>query len=110
MADNGRMHWVTPRVFGKSHPVGGERDPSTPLGMTNGVAGDAWWVFGSPVSDGKKIFCADKEGMVSVIAASDKFELLGQNDLAEVCRSTPAIDGEMMYVRTFGHLYAIRGK
>ena len=67
-------------------------------------------MFGSPVSDGKRIFCADKEGMVSVIAASRDFELLGQNELSDVCRSTPAIDGGTMYVRTFRQLVAVKGR
>ncbi len=67
-------------------------------------------MYGSPVSDGKRIFCIDKEGMVSVIAASRNFKLLAQNDLADVCRSTPAIDGGMMYVRTFRKLIAVKGR
>jgi outer membrane protein assembly factor BamB len=67
-------------------------------------------VYGSPVSDGEKIFCADKEGMVSVISAGGDFEVLAQNDLGELCRSTPAIADGVMYVRTYGHLHAIEGK
>lgn len=67
-------------------------------------------VFGSPVSDGKRIFCADKEAMVSVIEASDEFKLLAQNELGDVCRTTPAIEGGAMYVRTFNYLYAIPGR
>ncbi|MEM7146262.1 MAG: PQQ-binding-like beta-propeller repeat protein [Verrucomicrobiota bacterium] len=67
-------------------------------------------VYGSPVSDGEKIFCADKEGVVSVIAAGDTFEVLGQNDLGELCRSTPAIADGVLYVRTNGKLHAIQGE
>ena len=67
-------------------------------------------VYGSPVSDGKNIFAVDKEGMVSVIAASREFELLGQSELGDVCRAGPAISGGVMYVRTFGKLFAVKGK
>jgi outer membrane protein assembly factor BamB len=65
---------------------------------------------GSPVRAGKKIFCTDEEGTVVVIAASDKFELLGRNKLGEKSHSTPAVAGGRMYVRTVSHLYSVGGK
>ncbi|MEM8954809.1 MAG: PQQ-binding-like beta-propeller repeat protein [Verrucomicrobiota bacterium] len=67
-------------------------------------------VYGSPVSDGEKIFSVDKEGVVSVIAADDEFEVLAQNDLGELCRSTPAIADGVLYIRTHGKLHAIQGQ
>ena len=77
--------------------------------IARGARTRATFASPSPVSDGEKIFSVDKEGMVSVIAASRDFELLGQTDLGEVCRSAPAIAGGRMYVRTFGKLYAVKG-
>ena len=66
--------------------------------------------FGSPVSDGKKIFCVDADGVVRCIAAGDDFKLLGTTDLGELCRSTPAIAHGNLYLRTVGHLIAVQGQ
>ncbi|NNE92938.1 MAG: PQQ-binding-like beta-propeller repeat protein [Verrucomicrobiales bacterium] len=68
-------------------------------------------VFGSPVSDGEKIFCADESGNVHVIAASPEgLTVLGKNRLDDLCRTTPAIAGNRMYVRTSEHLFAVKGR
>ncbi len=64
--------------------------------------------FGSPVIAGDKIFCVDKGGSVSVIRAGDHLELLAVNELDALCRTTPAIAGGKMFVRTYEHLHAIR--
>ena len=67
--------------------------------------------FGSPVSDGEKIFCADKEGNVSVIAVSDEgLEQLAFNRLGDDCGTTPAIAGGVMYLRTYQGLMAVKGE
>lgn len=66
--------------------------------------------FGSPVRAGDKIFCIDDTGLVVCIAADNKFKELGTTNLNEECRSTPAIAGGKMYVRTISHLYCIRGE
>jgi outer membrane protein assembly factor BamB len=66
--------------------------------------------FGSPVRAGSKIFCIDDTGLVVCIAADSKFKELGKTDLKEECRSTPAIAGGKMYVRTGSHLYCIGGE
>ena len=65
---------------------------------------------GSPVRAGDKIFCISADGDVIVVAAADKYELLGRNSLGELSRSTPAIAGGHMYVRTETHLYSVGGK
>lgn len=66
--------------------------------------------FGSPVSDGEKIFCIDKEGNVSVIAVSDEgLKQLAFNRLGDECGATPAIAGGVMFVRTYHGLMAVRG-
>ena len=66
--------------------------------------------FGSPVRAGDKIFCVDDAGLVVCIAADRKFQELGTTELKEECRSTPAIAGGKMYVRTISHLHCIRGE
>jgi outer membrane protein assembly factor BamB len=83
----------------------------------DGLKGDVKWrehpageFSSSPVRAGDKIFCIAINGDVSVIAASDKYQLLAKNSLHEMCRSTPAIAGGRMYVRTASHLMSIGGK
>ena len=63
--------------------------------------------FGSPVSDGKHIFCADESGNVHVITASEDFQYLASNALGEPCKTTPAIADGKLYIRTETTLHAI---
>ena len=65
---------------------------------------------GSPVRAGDKMFCVDEAGVVVCLAAGPEFKELGRTDLKEECRSTPAIAGGRMYVRTIGHLYSVGGQ
>ena len=60
--------------------------------------------FGSPVRAGDKIFVVDTEGVVICLAADKEFKELGRTELKELSRSTPAIAGGRMYVRTVSHL------
>ena len=63
--------------------------------------------FGSPVATAGKLFAVDKNGTVNVLALGDTHELLGKNELGELCQSTPAIAGGRMFIRTWEHLHAI---
>ena len=65
---------------------------------------------GSPVRAGERIFCANADGDVIVIAATDRYRLLARNSLGETCRSTPAIANGNMYLRTQSHLYCVAGE
>ncbi|MCI0360259.1 MAG: PQQ-binding-like beta-propeller repeat protein [Planctomycetaceae bacterium] len=65
---------------------------------------------GSPVRSGDKLFIVDETGIVFCLAAGPKFKLLGRTELGEMSRSTPAIAGGRMYVRTISHLYSVGGK
>lgn len=65
-------------------------------------------IFGSPVSDGEKIFFADESGNVHAISATgDALVVLARNRLDDLCRSTPAIVDGAIYVRTEKTLRAI---
>jgi outer membrane protein assembly factor BamB len=64
---------------------------------------------GSPVIAGSRLFCVDDDGVVVVLSASERFELLGKNPLGEPSRSTPALAGGRMYLRTESHLISIGG-
>ncbi len=65
---------------------------------------------GSPVRVGDKLYCIDEEGVVVVLAADKQFKLLAKNPLGEPSRSTPAIAGGRMYLRTLSHLISVGGK
>jgi outer membrane protein assembly factor BamB len=65
---------------------------------------------GSPVRAGNKLFCVGEEGTVVCLAAENEFAELGRTALKEECRSTPAIAGGRIYVRTVSTLYSVGGK
>jgi outer membrane protein assembly factor BamB len=66
--------------------------------------------FGSPVRAGDKLYCINADGDVVVLAASKKFQRISVNPLGEPSRSTPAISGGRMYLRTYSHLISIGAK
>ncbi|MDF1850987.1 MAG: PQQ-binding-like beta-propeller repeat protein [Verrucomicrobiales bacterium] len=65
-------------------------------------------IFGSPVSDGANLFFADESGNVHVLAASPEFTPVVMNRLGELCRTTPAIANDTIYVRSETKLTAWR--
>ncbi|HVX10671.1 MAG TPA: PQQ-binding-like beta-propeller repeat protein [Pirellulales bacterium] len=65
---------------------------------------------GSPVCVGGRLYCLREDGEVTVVAASDHYELLGRNQLGEETRSTPAVAGGRMYLRSCSHLVSVGGK
>lgn len=65
---------------------------------------------GSPVRVDDKLYCVDEAGVVVVLSAGNEFQELGRINLNEECRSTPAIAGGRMYLRTVSHLYSLGGK
>jgi outer membrane protein assembly factor BamB len=64
---------------------------------------------GSPVRAADRLYCMSAEGDVVVLAAKDEFELLSRQSLGELSRSTPAIAGGRMYLRTQSHLTSVGG-
>jgi outer membrane protein assembly factor BamB len=60
----------------------------------------------SPVIAGDKIYLSSNEGVITVIRASDKLEILAHNDLHEPLFATPAIVEGIIYVRTPTQMYA----
>ncbi len=65
---------------------------------------------GSPVCVGERLYCLSEEGEAVVIDAARRFNLLGRSPLGEGTRSTPAVAGGRMYIRTYTHLISIGGK
>jgi outer membrane protein assembly factor BamB len=62
---------------------------------------------GSPIIADGKVYCIGDDGVVYVLAASQQFQLLGENPLGEPTRSTPAVAGGKLYLRTLSHLFSI---
>ncbi len=60
--------------------------------------------WSSPVSDGKHLFCLDKDGTLHVLAATEDFKQIGKFDYSEPTEATPAIHGGRLFVRTEKHL------
>lgn len=63
--------------------------------------------YSSPVCDGDKLYCISKKGEVTIVAAKEKYELIGRASLGELCYATPAIARGRMYVRTLTQLFCI---
>jgi len=64
----------------------------------------------SPVCVDGKLYSVNADGVVSVIAAADKFKLLGKSRLGEISRATPAVAGGRIYFRTLSHVISLGGK
>jgi outer membrane protein assembly factor BamB len=62
--------------------------------------------YASPVAGDGKVYTASDSGVVAVVRAGDRFEVLARNDLGEPIMATPAIAHGKLYVRTNDHLYA----
>ncbi len=68
------------------------------------VGGD---YFGSPVRLGDRLYCIARDGKLVILAAADKFQLLGRIDLGQRSHSTPALADGVLYLRTVSHLMAL---
>ena len=65
----------------------------------------------SPWAYDDKVFFLNEDGITTVLKASDKFEILHTNKLADddMCMATPAIVGDRLLIRTSARLYCIQG-
>jgi outer membrane protein assembly factor BamB len=66
--------------------------------------------YASPVMVDGKIYATSSKGEVVVLAAADEFKLLARNPLGEGSHSTPCVDGDRIYFKTFTHLVCLGGK
>ena len=64
----------------------------------------------SPVAADGRIYFVSEEGEARVIKAAPEFELLAVNKVGEICMSTPAICGGVLYIRTKDSLVAVGRK
>ncbi|MFZ9090145.1 MAG: PQQ-binding-like beta-propeller repeat protein [Planctomycetaceae bacterium] len=62
----------------------------------------------SPIVADDRIYFCNEAGDCFVVRAADQFEVLSQNTLAEGMRASPAAADGRLFLRTFGHLYALK--
>ena len=68
--------------------------------------GTLGYYYSSPVAADNRIYIASAEGVVTVIDAGPKLNVLATNKLDGAILATPALAGGNIYVRTESHLYA----
>jgi outer membrane protein assembly factor BamB len=65
-------------------------------------------IWSSVIAVGKRLYVTNQDGATHMFAArSDKFELLGTNELGEGTNSTLAFSDGQAFLRTFEHLFCI---
>jgi outer membrane protein assembly factor BamB len=72
------------------------------------IAPDAGGFSASPVAAAGRLYFASEDGVVFVVRAGRKFELIARNDMRAMCLATPALSGDMLLVRTRTHVHALR--
>ncbi len=55
-----------------------------------------------------KVYLTSRDGVITVVKAGRKFEILAQNEIEEEIASSLAISNGTLYIRSFEALYAIR--
>jgi outer membrane protein assembly factor BamB len=70
--------------------------------------GTLGYYYSSPVAADNRIYIASAEGVVTVIDAGAKLNVLATNKLDGAILATPALAGDNIYVRTESHLYAFK--
>jgi len=59
----------------------------------------------SPVTAGGLVYLIADDGRTKVIRPGPKLEVVADNQLGELCYSSPAIAGDRLYVRGEKHLF-----
>ena len=62
--------------------------------------------FSSLIGANGRIYAASLNGIITVLEAGDKLNIIAQNDLNDKIMATPAIVDSKLYIRTAGSLYA----
>lgn len=70
-----------------------------------GAVGD---YYASLIAADGRIYVASQPGVMTVVRAGDRFEILARTDFHETIQATPAMVDDMLYVRTAGRLHAFR--
>jgi len=62
----------------------------------------------SPVYIDGHIYLTARDGRITVFKAGRNFEIVAENELGEDMSSSPVVSNGVMYLRSFGHLWAIK--
>ena len=74
------------------------------------LGGAASGFSSSPVAAGGRLYITNEEGHSYVLALGPEYKLLAENELGETVMATPAISGDVLYIRGGRHLFAIGAK
>jgi outer membrane protein assembly factor BamB len=72
----------------------------------SGRLGASGYYYSSPVAADGKVYIASEDGVVVVLDAGEKLNVLAKNKLDGAILATPALVDRNIYVRTENHLYA----
>ena len=64
--------------------------------------------YSSPICVGNRLYNVSKKGELFVLAAGEKYELLGKSELAEKCFASPVLAGGRLFIRTYASLMCIQ--
>lgn len=64
--------------------------------------------YASPLGAGGRLYITSRTGTIVVVKAGDAFEVEARNELGEITQASPAALGDVLFVRTAGHLAAFR--
>ena len=84
------------------------------LSCFDSKTGERYWFhdfdegfYSSPILVGDKVYCMDMFGVMYIIKAQKKFELISQNELGEHAMTIPAFMFNRIYIRGEKHLFCI---
>jgi outer membrane protein assembly factor BamB len=72
----------------------------------SGRLGASGYYYSSPVAADQKVYIGSEEGVMVVLDAGEKLNVLATNKLDGSILATPALVDGKIYVRTENHLYA----
>jgi outer membrane protein assembly factor BamB len=64
----------------------------------------------SPLVNRDNVYCVDQNCRTTVLKAGPDLQVIGANDLGEMCWASPAVAGDSVLFRTVDHLYSIGQK
>jgi outer membrane protein assembly factor BamB len=82
-------------------------DPLTGREIYNAKLGKSKSFVASPVASDGKIYIVDEEGTLYIVQEGDKFNLISEIELNDICMTAPAITDGMIFFRTQKYLMAV---
>ncbi|MFZ0280692.1 MAG: PQQ-binding-like beta-propeller repeat protein [Bacteroidales bacterium] len=82
-------------------------DPITGQEIYNAKLGSTKSFIASPVASDGKIYIVDEEGTIYIIQDGDKFNLLAEIPLNDICMTAPSITDGMIFFRTQKYLICV---